>query len=379
MKKNPHPPSRPLALQAANGPEEVWKHLLRAAKFLLEYRDERGLTYIDQGDWCDPMNMVGYLGRGVSGWLTIATSVALNSTIRLLEERALKLGPLAVQDALLDELRERNQEIHQSVQEYLWEGNWYARGITDANLRFGISKDLEGQIFLNPQSWALWANIPDEAQTTSILSAIDEKLIGPYGVEMLAPPFTQMRQDVGRVTQKFPGSAENGSVYNHAAAFYIHAMYRRGEADRAFQILRLMLAGTNDSDLKQRGQLPIFVPNYYRGAHRLHPRTAGRSSQLFNTGTAAWLLRSITEDLVGIRGTANGVVFAPQLPEDWSELSAIRTLRGARFEVQIHRETAAQSSAKPSITVIVNGESIPDGLLKDVRCGQSYQVDIRIH
>jgi hypothetical protein len=76
-----------------------------------------------------------------------------------------------------------------------------------------------------------------------MLQAISEELETPYGVMMLAPAFTRMREDVGRVTQKFPGSAENGSIYNHTAAFYVHSLYHVGESDRAFRCLRQMLPG----------------------------------------------------------------------------------------------------------------------------------------
>ena len=98
-----------------------------------------------------------------------------------------------------------------------------------------------------------------------------------------APYVALIRIDTGH-----PGSAENGAVYNHAAAFYVHALYDIGDADRAYSALRRMIPGPDEADLRQRGQLPVFIPNYYRGAHQQFPRTAGRSSQLFNTGTAAW-------------------------------------------------------------------------------------------
>jgi cellobionic acid phosphorylase len=48
-----------------------------AMNWLIRNRDERGLNFIAQGDWCDPMNMVGPQGRGVSGWLSIAAICAL--------------------------------------------------------------------------------------------------------------------------------------------------------------------------------------------------------------------------------------------------------------------------------------------------------------
>ena len=66
------------------GAASVLEHMNRAMNWLIHDRDERGLNYINQGDWCDPMNMVGYKGKGVSGWLTIATAYACHSMGRYL-------------------------------------------------------------------------------------------------------------------------------------------------------------------------------------------------------------------------------------------------------------------------------------------------------
>ncbi|MEI9905642.1 MAG: hypothetical protein WDN06_18140 [Asticcacaulis sp.] len=45
-----------------------------------------------------------------------------------------------------------------------------------------------------------------------------------------------------------------------------------------------MLPGPDEGDYARRGQMPVFVPNYYRGAWRQHPEAAGRSSHLFQHG-----------------------------------------------------------------------------------------------
>ena len=63
-----------------------------------------------------------------------------------------------------------------------------------------------------------------------------------------------MREDVGRVTQKHPGTAENGAVYNHAAAFYIYGLYAVGEQDNAYRLLRKMIPGPDKEDIIRRGQ-----------------------------------------------------------------------------------------------------------------------------
>lgn len=65
---------------------------------------------------------------------------------------------------------------------------------------------------------------------------------------MFAPPFSKMREDVGRVTQKYPSSAENGSVYNHAAIFYICNLYTIRDSDHAYKLLRQMLPGPTEED-----------------------------------------------------------------------------------------------------------------------------------
>ena len=179
-----------------------------------------------------------------------------------------------------------------------------------------------------------------------------------------------MRDSVGRVTQKHPGSAENGAVYNHAAAFYIHALYDAGESDRAFSALRRMIPGPDEGDLLQRGQLPVFIPNYYRGAHKDYPRTAGRSSQLFNTGTAAWAYRAVIEGLCGLRGCAEGLLVKPQLPSGWEEFSAEREFRGARFQLHVRRTGVAR--------VLLDGQPLPDALVRHIEAGRVYRLEVEI-
>lgn len=61
-----------------------------------------------------------------------------------------------------------------------------------------------------------------------------------------------------------------------------------------------MLPGPSDADYRQRGQLPIYIPDCYRGGWRECPQTAGRSSQLSNTNTASWMYRCVVEGLCGL-------------------------------------------------------------------------------
>jgi cellobionic acid phosphorylase len=274
---------------------------------------------------------------------------------------------------LAAEFRAGAAEINQAVNTHLWDGRWFGRGITDNGVVFGVSKDNEGRIFLNMQSWAMLSGAANEAQRKLMLQAIAEQLDTPYGPMILAPAFTAMRDDIGRVTQKYPGSAENGSVYNHAAVFHIYSLYSIGEADRAFRLIRQMLPGPDIADYLQRGQLPVFIPNYYRGAYRQHPRTAGRSSQLFNTGTVAWLYRCLVEGLIGLKGDKDGLVIQPQLPSHWSRAKVTREFRGATFEVEMRREKGVSRTS-----VVVDGQELQINRVTDIQAGKAYKVEVRL-
>jgi cellobionic acid phosphorylase len=340
----------------------VFERITHAMRWLLQARDARGLSYIAQGDWCDPMNMVGWKGKGVSGWLSVATAYALN----------LWADVCADQDAthLAREFKARAAEINQAVNRHLWDGEWFGRGITDDGVVFGTSKDREGRIFVNPQSWAILSGAASPEQRERIIQAVAEQLETPYGVMLLAPAFIGMREDIGRVTQKFPGSAENGSVYNHGAVFYIYSLYSIGERDRAFRLLRQMIPGPELADYIQRGQLPVYIPNYYRGAWRQHPRTAGRSSQLFNTGTVSWAYRCLVEELFGLKGDKHGLLIQPQLPSHWNQAKVTRQFRGATFEVELRRKAGVSKTR-----VAVDGQALPANRISNIQVGKTYKVE----
>jgi len=320
--------------QVAYGDEpqgaSVFDHVTRGLDWLLADRDARGLSFIAQGDWCDPMNMVGYKGKGVSAWLSQAVAFAATLWAKVCATHGRPREAARLETAA--------GELRAAINTHLWHGEWYGRGITDDGRLFGISSDPEASVFLNPQTWGFLCGAPDPAQRETMLAVIRERLTTPHGVALLDPPFTRMHEDIGRVTQKHPGSAENGSVYNHAAAFYAYALYQLGLADEAYATLRAMLPGPDLADLRQRGQLPTYIPNYYRGAHRMFPRTAGRSSHLVHTGTIAWMYRCLVEHCFGLRGDGAGLVIQPRPPAHWNHARAVRQFRGATIELELQRQ-----------------------------------------
>jgi len=342
----------------------VFERFSRAMDWLLKARDHRGLSFIAQGDWCDPMNMVGPKGVGVSGWLTVATGYALKIWASVAEQHG--------KPDVAERYRAGVEEVNKAANEHLWDGDWFARGITDNGVTFGIKKDTEGRIWLNPQAWSILGGAASKEQISKIIPQVDDHLNTPYGVVMFAPPFSAMREDVGRVTQKYPGQGENGSIYNHAGAFYVWSLYTINEADRAYKTLRQMIPGPSEEDYLQRGQLPVYIPNYYRGGWKTYPRTAGRSSQLFNTGTVSWVYRCLVEGLCGLKGEKDGLSVSPQLPSGWDHIKVTRVFRGATFEVDVKRADV------DSVKVVLDGKQLDAPKITGIEKDKVYKVEVQV-
>ena len=331
-------------------------------RWLLATRDDRGLLLIAQGDWCDPMNMAGHKGKGVSSWLSLACAYSLTLWVNICKH----CGYI---DSI-DEFEGAIADIKHAVNRHCWDGQWYGRGISDDGKLFGCSADPEGRIFLNPQSFALLAGAAQPEQQQRLLDQVKRQLHTPYGPMMLAPAFTGMREDIGRITQKYPGTAENGSVYNHAAAFYAFSLYAVHKPDTAYSVLRQMIPTAEDA--QQRGQLPVFIPNYYRGAYHQLPAMAGRSSQLLNTGTVAWYYRCLLEGLCGLKGDRGSLLVAPQLPQHWRSITVQREFSAAHFHIEIRRADVNH------VKVSVDGLPLAQPRITSIEQGRNYQVTVLI-
>jgi len=342
------------------------RHIELALDYLINATDHRGLSFIEQGDWCDPMNMVGYQGKGVSAWLSLATSYTLTSWCDLCDEYG-----ITISSQKYDEYRFAAQAINTAVNKHLWHGEWFARGITDEGRVFGTNKDEEGKIFLNPQSWAMLSGASNEQQQADMIAAISRQLSTPQGVMMLAPSYTSMVEDIGRITQKHPGVSENGSVYNHAAIFYIYALYQAGENNLAFDLLSKMVPSLESAETT--GQLPVYVPNYYRGAYHQFPKQAGRSSHLFNTGTISWLYRCLVEELCGLKGCASGLQINPKLPTSLKSLSGQRLFRGAVLNFNIE-----QTLDIIVMEVLLDKQDVTGNVIQNLQSGKDYQLQVKV-
>jgi cellobiose phosphorylase len=65
--------------------------------------------------------------------------------------------------------------------------------------------------------------------------------------------------------------------------------------------------------------------------------THGEAKNSWLTGTAAWNYVAITQHILGIQPTLDGLRIAPVIPADWPGFTARRRFQGVTYEIEIRR------------------------------------------
>lgn len=337
------------------GEDTVLRHMAAALCYMGIQTGQHGLCLIGDGDWNDPMNGLGRKGQGESLWSSMALVYAIRLFLPYLREKAPDDGK---------RLEEIQINMKEAIEEHGWKEEWYVAGFHDDGSPVG---DFGGdnRLYLNTQSWAILAGVADK-EKLEILKSTIKRLDTPFGPVLITPPFDKWEERYGRISLKKSGTTENGSVYCHASMFlaYAYALLRDGDA--LYETIWRTMPVNPENPPENNRQLPLYIPNYYYGL----PESSnfGRSSQHYGTGTAAWMLMLIVEELLGVKASVKGLVVNPCLPEEWKEVTCIRTFNNAKYHIQIIR------SEVPSITV--DGIQIQGNLLPYEE-GRSYKVSIK--
>jgi cellobiose phosphorylase len=66
--------------------------------------------------------------------------------------------------------------------------------------------------------------------------------------------------------------------------------------------------------------------------------THGEAKNSWLSGTAAWNYVAITQSILGIQPTLDGLQIKPVFPCDWGGFEATRQFRGATYEISVERQ-----------------------------------------
>lgn len=306
--------------------ETVLEHARRGIEFLLKSRGEHGLILWGGGDWNDSVNNAGMLGKGESVWLSIATVKAISEFTEVCAHYG------RIPEACEEYLAER-EKLKGAIESYGFDKDHYIYGITDHGEKVGAYESPEAKITLNPQTWAVLAEVAEEKRLNAVMDTVEGKLKCAFGYVQCAPSYTKGTDHIGRATYFMPGLVENGSVYNHGVTFKIVADCKLGRGENAYRSFKMI--SYDNPENPDSGVEPYAVSNMYIGPE--NPYRAGEAPMSWVTGSAGWLYRALSEYILGVRADFDGLEISPALPDGWENLCVKRRFRGADYEIAYRR------------------------------------------
>jgi cellobiose phosphorylase len=170
-----------------------------------------------------------------------------------------------------------------------------------------------------------------------------------------------------------PGCGENGTVYVHAAVFYVLANLMAGRPERALEVLGRIAPMMEAHDPEVTQGAPYAYVNSYVGP--CYPAHEGRTLTNWFTSSSSWTLLTVTDWLLGVRPTYEGLLIDPCLPEEWEHAILRRAWRGAEYEVEIRKP---KGLTKGETSVTVDGERQAGALVPSHGDGKKHRVAVEI-
>lgn len=329
---------------ADKGEGTVYEHMKKILDFSTEMVGETGICKGLRADWNDCLN----LGGGESALVSFLHYWALNNFVEL----ASYLG--RTED--VEKYIAVAENVKKVCNKELWDEEWFIRGITKNGKKIGTSKDKEGKVHLESNTWAVLSGAADYEKGIQAMDSVDKYLYTDYGILLNAPSYTVPDDDIGFVTRVYPGLKENGAIFSHPNPWAWAAECKLGRGDRAMKFYNALCPYYQNDKIETREAEPYSYCQFIMG----RDHTAfGRARHPFMTGTGGWAYFSATRYILGIRPQFDILELDPCVPADWKEFSAVRVWRDAKFEIQVKNPDGVMKGVKELYLDGAKVESIP--------------------
>jgi len=343
------------------GEDTVFGHMKRAIVFNMNRSGAHGLPCGLSADWNDCIRL-GEAGESVfvAFQLRYALAVYLEiaQMLKLREEQ---------------EWAERNlARLDRQLYEQAWDGAWYVRAWRADGFKFGSRDNNEGQIFLNPQSWAVISGHADAEHAAVTMQSVHDRLATEYGLMICDPPFVETDYNVMRAALFNTGMKENGSIFTHTQGWAVMAETMLGHGDRAWQYFRATLPAAWNTRAEIR-EIEPYV--YCQFTHSKYSPRFGASRVPWLSGSAAWSFYTATQYILGIRPEYEGLRIDPCIPSAWNSFHVTRKFRGRAIAIEVRNPNHVQKGVR---SVTLNGQAHEGSLLRADELGETNEIVVEM-
>ncbi len=350
--------------------QPLLEHLRRSVHFTMTHRGPHGLPLIGRADWNDCLNLNCFSSTPGESFQTvenndtgIAESVFIAGMFVLYGEQYAQIlerfGEACGMEAAdvqaeAAAVRAAIGEVREATLTAGWDGAWFRRAYDANGNPVGTNEDSEGKIYIEPQGMCVMAGIgTDDGKAAQALRSTKDLLTCRWGTAILAPAYSTYRIELGEISSYPRGYKENGGIFCHNNPWISIANATIGNDDEAFNVYTRTCPAYVEQYSEVHRTEPYVYCQMVAGPEAPAP---GEGKNSWLTGTAAWTFVDVSQHLLGVQPTFDGLRIEPHLPAQFTELHIEREWRGVRYVIDATRTGKASLAVdgKP-----VSGTTVP--------------------
>ncbi|RHO30958.1 GH36-type glycosyl hydrolase domain-containing protein [Roseburia sp. AM16-25] len=358
----------------------LMEHLHRSFDYIVNHKGPHGLPLIGRADWNDCLNLNCFSAHPGESFQTfgpsegpIAESVFIAAMFVKYGNAYAKLCRLTGNTSEATRAEKEVDKIYDAILKDGWDGKWFLRAYDAHGQKVGSHECEEGQIYIETQGFCPLAGVGvKEGLAKEALDSVKERLDTKYGIVLLQPAYTRYHLELGEITSYPPGYKENAGIFCHNNPWVSISETVIGRGDRAFEIYQKTC--------------PAYVEEFSE-IHRTEPYVysqmiAGRDAVFFGeaknswlTGTAAWTFVNISQHILGLLPTHEGLSVNPCIPHDFGDFELTRKFREGIYHIQVRNPKQVE---KGVVSLRVDGQEIAGNVIPYVREKKEYQVEVTL-
>ncbi len=332
----------PVPFDNQSGSEvSLFEHLKVSFDHVVNNLGPHGLPLIGRADWNDCLNLNCFSNDPNESFQTTenksegsqAESLMIAGQFVIYGQDYVELCRLLGRDEEADRAMKHVEDMAEAVKSHGWDGEWFLRAYDFFGRKVGSKENKEGKIFIESQGWCTMAGIGlEEGLVEKSLDSVKKYLDCEHGIVLNNPAFTEYVMEYGEISTYPAGYKENAGIFAHNNPWVIIGETVLGRGDRAWEYYQKICPAY----IEEKSDLHKVEPYVYcqmtAGKDAAKP---GEAKNSWLTGTAAWNWYAITQFILGIRPTYDGLEINPCIPATWDGFKVTRKFRGAEYEIEV--------------------------------------------
>ena len=351
-------------------------HLKRSFDYTVNHKGPHNLPLIGRADWNDCLNLNCFSEHPCESFQTfgpsegpVAESVFIAGMFVKYGEEYAQLCELMGDRKEADYAREEVAKMYDAVLKDGWDGDWFVRAYDAYGQKIGSRECEEGQIYIESNGFCSLAGIGvKEGLAKKALDSVKEKLDTKYGVMILQPAYTRYHLELGEISSYPPGYKENAGIFCHNNPWVSIAETVIGRGDRAFEIYQKTCPAYCEEFSEIHRTEPYVYSQMVAGRDaKFH----GEAKNSWLTGTAAWTFVNVSQYILGVYPTHNGLSIDPCVPKDFGDFELTRKFREGTYNIKVQNPDKVEKGIK---SITVDGKAIDGCVIPYVKGKETYDV-----